>query len=244
MKAYYMGKYYDNESAVEDLNYLQQVRPHLYYQIKEPDCYLQHSDADKYAIWQIYFDEKSESRIDCNFRQYKNTSSPNFENDVILDVWNTRIEDWHPKKYVGVLSWRMFEKTGLNGYDVIEKLERCDTDVVVIFPRGYEKYEHPFTRKGYKSVNDLVDLVDNSGIFDFKLKDYQIEQNVWCNYWVAKPMVFSEYVSDYLLPCMRLIGDNAGEELHRGKMVKAQTFFYEGLFSVYLHRKRLTYKVI
>lgn len=244
MKAYYMGKYYSAESTKEELQELLSVRPHLYYQVLEPDVYLQHPDAGNYSIWQVYFDDKSYQKIDCNFKGYKNGETPNFENDVLLDVWKNKSDEWVGADYVGVLSWRMFEKTGLNGYDVIEKLNQCDTDAVVIFPRGYERYQHPFTREGYKTVNDLVSLVDDSFLLPVKLKEYDVIQNVWCNYWMAKPHIFDEYIHEWLLPCMGLIGNHAGVELHRGKLTPAQTFFYEGLFSVYLSHKQLSFKVI
>ena len=91
----------------------------------------------------------------------------------------------------------------------------------------------------------MVEMVDEAEILPFKIKDYPINQNVWCNYWLTTPELFDRYMSEVLRPCMQVLGGNTTlTEQHRGKTYLAQCFFYEGLFSVFMQENNLTYEVI
>ncbi len=192
-------------------------------------------------VYQIHYDSVSFSRLDPAFVPYNNGNSHNYENDVILDIWAKR--EWIDANYVGVLSWRLYEKTMITGAMIKEK----KADVITFKCLGYEKYEHPFSRRGFKTVNQMVELADEHKLFDFKLRKHQVDNIVWCNYWIAKPEVFDDYCTRYLSKTIEFFKKQSlynAKELHRGQMVFSMTFFLEGLFSIYLeNNKKLKVKI-
>lgn len=182
-------------------------------------------------IYQIYFDDVSKQHLDNGFISIKNGNTHNYENDVILNVWRGR--EWVNSDYVGVFSWRFFQKTGIRSDKVELKGDINTFDCI-----GYEKYNlHPFTREGYKSIIEMCKLADYYKLFPFQLKGYKVNRNVWCNYWVVKPQIFDDYCTNYLSKAVEFFKDKEiynAKEMHRGEMVYSFTFFLEGLFSVYL----------
>lgn len=238
MRIYFEGMYYSADSSKADLLYLQNKCPEKYRQLF-PKVMSETKLIKGNSVYQVYFDERSKESLDNGFMPYKNGVTHNYENDVILDIWRRR--DWINADYVGVVSWRFYEKTGLSSADLKPK-----SDIMVIFPQNYEKYEHPFSRKGYISVDKMVQLADKHKLFQFKLKRAKIKQQVWCNYWIARPEVFDEYCTNYLSKAVEFFKDKPEYELmemHRGKLTPAMTFFLEGLFSVFLSKSKYTYEV-
>lgn len=239
MKVYYRGVYYSELSATKDREYLREHAPVLYNRVfpKPMPTELMKGGAH---IYQTYYDDRSGAALDGGFIPYKTGFNHNYENDVLIEIWRKR--DWINAKYIGLLSWRFFEKTGLLSTDL-----KISKDVTVIFPQQYEKYEHPFSRKGYKSVNEMVTLCDARKLFPFNLSDYPVDQIVWCNFWIAKPVVFDDYIRRYLMPTIEFLKGTYlyhATEIHRGKETFSMTFFLEGLFSIYLQEEKINYKVI
>jgi len=244
MKAYYNGRYYDSEklSQAEKEKLCEEV-PRIYYKIYPCSTDKVAVNASDYSIFQIYYDAKSKARIDCNLIPYENTASRNYENDVIMAVWSKALFDFK-SRYVGVLSWRFAEKTGHSGFELINALNKIKSDVVVLFPKIYKDYKHPYCKVGFISVIEMTRIIDAAKIFPFKMEGYKVKQNVWCNYWVARPAVFDDYCRRYLKPCMDILNDLDFKEMHRGKIVPSNTFFYEGLFSVYLTEEKINFKTL
>ena len=182
-------------------------------------------------IYQIYFDDVSKSKLDSGFIPIRNGATHNYENDVILNVWRGR--EWVNSDYVGVLSWRFFQKTGLTSEEIQPKGE-----INIYECAGYAKYDsHPFTRDDYKSIIEMCKIADYYKLFPFQLRCYKVNRNVWCNYWIVKPHIFDEYCTNYLSKAVEFFKDKEiynAKEMHRGEMVYSFTFFLEGLFSVYL----------
>ena len=206
----------------------------------------------KFQIYQIYFDQNSGQNIDPSFIPYNNVGvkTKGYENEVLIDVWINKRKEWKDADYVGVLSWRFFEKTKLRGVELFKIAAKNNEPVISIFPKGYSATEHPYKRIHYKNILKLTQLVDKAQIFDFKLSGYPIKRNIWCNYWIASPEVFEFYCSCYLNKIMTLFNTTKDPELlealesterHRGRQYSVVTFFLEGLFSVFCHRENINY---
>lgn len=241
-KVYYDGRYFTADCNERDKEFLFTHCPGRYYALfpTAPKQTIDKPLPKGTLIYQIYYDEKSRAALDPGFIPYKTGVNHNYENDVILDIWRKR--EWINAERIGVLSWRFKQKTGLSACN----LDLSD-DVITFFPKGYEKYLHPFTRKGFLSVNLMVDLADKYGLFPFKLRNFKVKQQVWCNYWVVTPAVFDDYCTRYLSKAIEFFRGRPEYELtehHRGKQVPAMTFFLEGLFSVYLTRENVKFKVV
>lgn len=242
MKVYYQGRYYCDNCTLEDREYLKVHAPHLHNKLFPVVMPAVNTVLNKRGvhIYQVYFDEKSKSRLDGGFIPYPTGANHNFENDILIDIWRRR--DWLNARYVGVLSWRFFEKTGL----ISDKL-KLSNDVTVFYPRMYQTHPHPYMREEYAQVLQLVDIADKYKLFPFRLRNYKVKQDVWCNYWIAKPAIFDDYIRRYLIPAIEFFKPRPEYDLmtqHRGKMYFTMTFFLEGLFSIYLQEEKINYKVI
>lgn len=244
MKVYFDGRYYDKNISVNDKLYLKIKSPRLFKMVfpyeneKDGREFLQRSE--KIQVYQVFFDEKSGRNLDAGFIPLKTDFNHNFENDIILDIWRSR--NWTKAKYIGVLSWRFFEKTKIKSTDI----NFNGKDVLCFIPKNYEKFEHPFSRKGFVSVNEMVRLADDAKLFPFKLNDIKINDIIWCNYWIAPPKIFDDYCTRYLSKAVEFFKDKSiynATEIHRGKECLSFTFFLEGLFSVYLTQEKIKYNI-
>ena len=157
-KVYFEGVYYSKDT--KGVESLRDKAPHLYAQLF-PLTISNTIDNRKIQVYQVYYDEQSKEALKYGFIPYFQETTPhNFENDIILDIWAKR--NWIKAKYVGVLSWRLYEKT------LLEKV-KLSGDVVILNCKGYEIHEHPFSRKCFVSVNQMVKLADEHKLFPFKL---------------------------------------------------------------------------
>lgn len=126
---------------------------------------------------------------------------------------------------------------------MVEDLQK-NYDVISYCPHLYKSQLHPYSRDGFKSVWDIRDMVDKYGLFPFKLKNYPVRVNIWCNYWVVTPQIFDDYCTNYLNKVVSFFRESEVKEVrdmyestenHRnGQPYKAMTFFLEGLFSVFV----------
>lgn len=239
MKVYYDGTYYSEHSTPEQLDYLCKHAPERYNILFRPSMPANRIDS-RLHIYQVYYNEKTKAALDGGFIPYRGGDFHNFENDIIVDIWRSRT--WVNADYVGVLSWRFYEKTGLLSSDITPS-----KDATVFFPSGYEKYDHPYSREGYGSVRRMVEVADDYKLFPFSLEKYRAKHNAWCNYWVARPSIFDLYVRQYLLPTIeffRFRPEYNLKEMHRGRTTYAMTFFLEGLFSVFLDKEKIKHTFV
>lgn len=201
--------------------------------------------SNKSALFGVCYNASSKEAVIKDTIPYLNGVTHNFENDVILDIWANHRESWINSKYVSILSWRFPEKTGLSFSDVADILSKSKKEAVVFSPKGYERFEHPFSRKGYASVLEAVDYLDAVKAFKYKMVDFTPKQIVWCNYWALQPELFDLYCTSYLSKAILLLKDTHiynMTEPHRDSNYVGTTFFLEGLFSFFLYSEKLSFK--
>ena len=231
MKIYYDGRYFNEQCSEADRAYLKANYPFGYNKLFINEIKPTFKAIKGTSIYQIYYDDNSSKGLDSGFIPYFTKSTPhNFENDVIIDIWRRR--DWINSKYVGILSWRFFEKTALSSGKL-----KLSGDINYFYIPQFKKYEHPYSRKGFVSVNKMVDVADEHCLFPFKLRNKKINTIVWCNYFAVTPQVFDHYCTDYLSKAIEFFKNRpeyALTERHRGKDYFAFTFFLEGLFSIFV----------
>jgi hypothetical protein len=235
-KVYWNGVYYN--AASKDVEVLKQQAPHLYAKLF-PLIITNTLDNRKIQVYQVYYDEQTKEGLKYGFIPYFQESAPhNFENDIMLSIWSKR--NWINAKYVGVLSWRLYEKT------LLKKI-KLSGDVVILNCKNYEKFEHPFSRKCFGSVNQMVKLADEHKLFPFILDKIETNYTCWCNYWICTPEVFDDYCTNYLSKAVEFFKTTElydAKEKHRDKMYYSMTFFLEGLFSVFLTKRNYKVKII
>jgi len=253
MKIYVDGQYIEHTTATpEQRLLLMRQRPLLYHELFNvpPLTVKKAAMYTPFQVYQIFYDEKSREKLDNGFIPYDNSGAThNFENDVILDLWLTRRNEWISKKFVGVLSWRFYEKTERTAKELYRVLRTTTADVVTISPKLYSGQKHPFVREGFVTVTQMCRTADEHHLFPFTLYQYPVSNIVWCNYWVARPEVFDLYCTKYLNKVITFFRDNRNETIRRqydamenhrdGKPYLSMTFFLEGLFSVFLDEEHI-----
>ena len=245
MRIWHCDRYYDTTKHIDRVQLLNIAPQKVYRYDPQPNEIIDY-DKKRIRIYQIGYDEYSLSMIDPNFIPYRQTGTPhNYENDILIDVYrkNKRCKTC---EYIGVLSWRFYEKTGWSGARLIQSITG-ESDVYVCNPAHYEKYKHPYSRKGFGSVDAMREYIDARNILPVRLSGVSIDRPVWCNYWIARREIFTDYVQNWLIPvvaCLKRSPLYSATELHRGKPTLSVTFFLEGLFSVYLTQNSITCKFL
>lgn len=201
------------------------------------------------GIYQVYFNDISRANLDPAFIPYHNTRKNQFfENSVILDLWEQgKYFIWDR---MGVLSWRYHQKTGITGKVLMQMVNTFEVDMFNLSPHGYDREEHPYSRKRFPPAVEFAWMIDERNILPFTLKGYDTEGlNIWCNYWIMKSEWFDRFCRYYLNPLVDYL-KNPDPELKTfmGKPVGHRPddvlytvvpFFLEGLASVFAHREGL-----
>ena len=205
------------------------------------------------ALYQVFFDEKSRAALDPGFTPYDNTGrlTDYFENSIILDV-HSKPAMWRAFDYVGVLSWRFREKTGMSSADVLSAMAAGDADVYYMTPGIYSMFDAPYSRRGFRDVQELARIIDRCGVLPYALYDYDAGDSFnFCNFWAARPGVFDEYCREYLSKVIDFVERGNDPELvfwrkarveHRGRPYPPAVFLIEGLFQTYAHHRGLKYR--
>lgn len=184
-----------------------------------------------------------------------------FENSVIRKLHNDARPAWEAADYVGVLSHKVTEKTGVTPAHVAALIEQhpgLDCYWIgepFVYYNHFELACHFHTQLGqlYPPVFEHLGWGD----FDPKVKYL----SCYCNYWLTRPELFDRYVSEVLAPTMDLLDSN--EDLRQLAFTKtsyvtgnvprsvlrsisgypwytAHTFLVERLFGYWATREGLT----
>lgn len=178
------------------------------------------------AVYQIYFDQKSEGTLDPDFLKYLNEGRDDyFENGVIKKIYDI-LKDTDVRelpKYIGITSWKQKDKTNFTGKEIIDHIQKdIDTgqqkDVYIYSPIHTLKPEIDNSSNPEKLISSIscpdiwtmhrnrfiqIDT-DNQLLNNAKVLPFNIFDGKWifchCNYWIAKTSIFMEYCEKVLLP--------------------------------------------
>lgn len=203
----------------------------------------------KFAIWQIFFNEQSKNNFDLGFIPYNNYKGDSslLENNVLLDLYLNEREKILKVDYVGFLSHRLKEKTGLTSdkiYNII-KSDRDPKDVYSLSPSIYSHYKNPFHETGFSQVQKLSKLIDSKNMFPEKLFGFHSDKyHTFCNYFVCRPDFFVLYMEKYFLPVYNFLYECNDIKLkkilmsfteYKGAPYPVLPFWFEGLFDFACH---------
>lgn len=210
------------------------------------------------SIFQPHFDQHSKACLDSGFIPYDNTNLVTlfFENDVLLDVFYNKKETWENADYVGVLSWRFKEKTGLTSADIMRYISSTPKkNVYSLTPADYEnKFKNIFSEAGFGNIQEICKIIDKKNIFPFKLYKYNpYPYNTFCNFWLATPEIFADYIENYVVKMHDFLLNCNDPDFqkqvkimiqHRGGLYPIHAFMMEGLFECYAHYKQYSFAKI
>lgn len=208
-------------------------------------------------IWQIFFNEVSRAALDPGFIPYDNSASNHYmmENAAIVDIFCSKKEEWFNADYVAVLSWRFAEKTGFSAQDVHDQIAADGAQKAVYLftpPRNLNYFFPAFDKIQGEAVHALANYLDSKKLFDFKLCFLAKRPAAsHCNYWVAHPLVFRDFMERVMLPALQfIVKDNQARNIsyetvmHRGQPCPIMPFFMEGLFRRYIESQELEFEYI
>lgn len=207
------------------------------------------------VVYQVYFDDRGKAILDPGFVPYDNSGklTDYYENSVILDV-HSRPDMWRGFDYVGVVSWRFAEKTGLSSAEVLAAAAASSSDVLLMTPGMYMRLDAPYSRRGFQEVQELAKVVDRNGVLPYEWYDYDAGRVLnFCNFWLARPGVFDDYCRNYLSKVVDFVENGCDPELdswrekrvlHRGMPHPPAVFLIEGLFQTYVHHMGLSYEYV
>jgi hypothetical protein len=153
-------------------------------------------------VFQIFYDEKTQSQLDESFIPFDN-SEPDlkgwYEYSVIRQIFENN--SFKEDSYVGVLSPRFFEKTGMRGVDVLKVIENSKSDVISFSPHfdqiAYHKnvfYQGEFCHKGLLEISKKLFQKMNLQInLDALVTDQT--RTIFSNYFIAKYSFWRKYLA-------------------------------------------------
>lgn len=202
-------------------------------------------------IFQLYYSDSCLPHLQEGFIPRKNINpDPNSfyrENLDIIDIYYN--EDWRKEDYIGLVSWRFFEKTGLNYQDIASQI-KPDVKCYNLSPKKMNDYGHTFCKIGTGDILEICEYFDNKQIVPYKLKYYPIEENAFCNFFVMTPELFESYAK-YLLLFMNYFEYDTGTYKFREMMFqlsyglcKTNCLFFEGLLAIWLKENKIKHNLI
>jgi hypothetical protein len=153
-------------------------------------------------IFQIFYDNLTKNKLDNCFIPFDNSNSLSrdwYEYSVIREIFKKHSFD--KEEYIGILSPRFFEKTGMKGIDVLNVIKKSSSDIISFSPRfdqiAYFKnsfYQGNFHHKG---LFDLSKRVFSELGLQVNLDTLVADQTrtIYANFFVAKYSFWEKYLS-------------------------------------------------
>ena len=152
-------------------------------------------------IYQIFYDAKSKKYLDKEFIPFDN-SNPQFngwyEYSAIRRIFNQN--EFGDDEYVGILSPRFYEKTGLSGADLLRVLEKSRADVINFSPRFDQiaYYQNAFFQldaynHGFLDICNAI-FIDIGLEIDLRKLIGDQSRTIFSNYFVAKHSFWKRYL--------------------------------------------------
>lgn len=210
----------------------------------------------KTKIFQIYTDEITKAKVEDSAIGYDNSQKFDcklYENRVILDLYEAG--EFSDCEYCGVLSTRVFEKTGKHLeeflFEIIDSGKSADAYILCAYN---SRMANNFWNATFAASRQLKYLLN------FKYPDvlpFTISANDWvncyCNFVLIRPEYMRKYVETVLKPVLEFFENTKDQEVkalvnstinHRGKDVSIIPFFVEGLMGSFISDACLKYKTL
>lgn len=217
----------------------------------------------KLSIFQNYHLENQKELLDSEFIPNNNIGKWNkyYENKVLFDIYFNRKEEWVNSDYVGLVSPRFFEKTTLKGSYIQERIQEnlnksISKSVYLLTPYDYMDRYLTISKYTYMETQIVCKLMDADKLFPFQIYGNPTKIKCFCNFWVAKPDIFKDYIENYLEPCVNWFEINSSKYKevltkqvpHRQKITglsyTVHPFLIEGLFACYLEYNKIDFDYI
>lgn len=152
-------------------------------------------------LFQIFYNEQTGAQLDPGFTPLDNLNNPRPDWFEYIPIRQCLLsQPLEEDDYLGVFSPKFFEKTGMRSHAVREALAKTDAPVVSFSPwyahislhrNVFVQAEksHPGADRIFKEVLPLLGIP-----LDTQMCVMGSEQAIYCNYFVAKPWVWREWL--------------------------------------------------
>jgi len=171
----------------------------------------------KIKIYQIYYSPQQYGLIQQRFVPYYNPRANRYlENQVMLDCYQNGC--YKDCDYFGVTSWRFGDKTRKSLDDISKFITRDGgrKDAYGFFISEDRVQQHFLRHNMWRHATDKwhpsLFIEIGQKIFDaLKLGVNILDLRmpiIYSNYWIARPEIFQRYVSELLLPAIRVMEED------------------------------------
>ncbi|NCQ52070.1 hypothetical protein GW796_09285 [archaeon] len=193
-------------------------------------------------IYQIYYDEKSKSKISRLLMPYNNSNPDKpfeFEYGVMRKLYKNF--DFEKEKYLGVLSWKFKEKSRIDPSKLVlwlDKNKKKDVYTINPFYMLNKRYKSLWEQGEYFNPgikNITKELLERANINLDLERSHSAKVACYCNYWVANKKFWDLYMSytEKLYEEMY----NSDEEMYKKLFIeKADKEINSGMFSFIMKR--------
>jgi len=178
-----------------------------------------------------------------------------FENEAMIDIALQRLNDVKDSEFVGVLSWKFTQKTGINK-ESLEKLSNSlDVDVINCSRWKSKLHFMEWSNEGHSGIIEMIKKCCNHVGLIYNNEPKNI---IFANQFICRKWIYLDYIKSVIIPCLELLegkmwdevnkpaGYTAGIELKKLKELTGLDFYnyvpfiLERLFMQYCENKKLT----
>jgi hypothetical protein len=198
-------------------------------------------------IYQIFYHDSQLKELDPAFVPYNNKGRAypsNFEYAVFFDLYKN--VDWETTSFLGSVSWKFYQKTGLSGEILLSHISKNpNMDVYFVNPFPELCIYRSVWDQGNEFHPNLIKitsaLLKECGYSDEVLyKETPPNLTAYCNYWVANKKFWDAYINfitpfwDYILKNNNALTKNLMETADPFIKAPYLPFVFERLFSTFL----------
>jgi hypothetical protein len=175
-----------------------------------------------------------------------------FENAIIQDVYKSY--KFEPNHFIGITSPVITQKTNIPIKTIFDLAMKNTGDNAIVYSPSYDQFGlrnaniWDVNKTQRSNLYDGAVFLNNSSILPYDLFKMGWHQ-CYCNYWLARTDIFSEYVSKVLIPVMdffkhdqrfkNYINPTNHSIIHKDKPYPIEVFIIEGLFGSFISNKAI-----
>jgi hypothetical protein len=177
-----------------------------------------------------------------------------FENNAMIDISENYLKEVDSNEYVGVLSWKFTQKTGLSKKAVEVICDSVDVDVINLSRWKSKLHFMNWSNDGHKGIIDMIKKCCNHVGLNYNNDPKNI---IFANQFVCRNYIYQDYINSVIIPCLDLLegemwsevnkpsGYTAGIELQKLKEFTGLEFYnyipfiLERMFMQYCENKKL-----
>ena len=175
-----------------------------------------------------------------------------FENRVLLNLYESG--EFNTDDYVGVISTRVKEKTGMSVTDFLLQMWQCEPKDIYIWCAYDSDFAQNFWNNTFVISRMIQKIINErySSLLPFEINN-ETWENCYCNFAVMRGEIMRSYVELVLKPVVNLFETTTDPDLlnllshkitHRGNLVNIHPFFLEGLMGSFIGNFPYTHQTL